>query len=136
MIEVEDLDTLELTKIFPKDCLEFLSILKMTGKDFYIDETTVNGNKTFLNNVLNDQFIPEYVPILGCITKNKESWVERRILYRINKKDDCSDFLGDALFYLGKRISRLGPGKYGIQDVLTTEDDGYYILVYGIEEKI
>ena len=136
MIEGEALDTRELTKIFPKDCLEFLSILKMNKQEFYLDDETVNGDKTFLNNVINDQFIPDYIPILGCITKRCESWVERRILYRIDKKDDnnSSDYLADSLFYLGKRISRLGKGNYGIQDFLTTESDGYYILVYGIEE--
>lgn len=134
MIEGEALDTRELTKIFPKDCLEFLSILKMNGHEFYLDDDTINGNKTFLNNVINDQFIPEYVPILGCITKNEKSWIERRILFKIDKKSDSSDYLADALFYLGKRISRLGKGKYGIQDFLTSESDGYYILVYGIEE--
>ena len=135
MIEGEALDTLELIKIFPKNCLEFLSILKMNGQEFYLDEDTINGDKTFLNNVINDQFIPDYVPILGCITKKSETWIERRILYRIDKKDNnSSDYLADALFYLGKRLSRLGKGNYGIQDFLTSEFDGYYILVYGIEE--
>ena len=135
MIEGEALDTRELTKIFPKDCLEFLSILKMNSQDFYLDDETLNGNKEFLNNVINDQFIPDYVPILGCITKRCESWIERRILFKINKREnDTSDYLADALFYLGKRISRLGKGNYGIQDFLTTESDGYFILVYGLEE--
>lgn len=135
MIEGEALDTLELTKIFPKDCLEFLSILKMNKQEFYLDDETVNGDKTFLNNVINDQFIPDYVPILGCVTRKSDTWIERRILFKINKKEnDTSDYLADALFYLGKRISRLGKGNYGIQDFLTMESDGYFILVYGLEE--
>lgn len=134
MIEGEALDTRELTKIFPKNCLEFLSILKMNEQEFYLDDETVNGDKTFLNNVINDQFIPNYVPILGCITRKSDTWIERRILYKIDKKSDSSDYLADALFYLGKRISRLGKGNYGIQDFLTTESGGYYILIYGIEE--
>lgn len=134
MIEGEALDTRELTKIFPKDCLEFLSILKMNKQGFYLDDETVNGDKTFLNNVINDQFIPDYVPILGCVTRKSDTWIERRILYKIDKKSDSSDYLADALFYLGKRISRLGKGNYGIQDFLTTESGGYYILIYGIEE--
>ena len=135
MIEGEALDTRELTKIFPKDCLEFLSILKMNKQEFYLDDETVNGDKTFLNNVINDQFIPDYVPILGCVTRKNDTWIERRILFKIDKKEnDTSDYLADALFYLGKRISRLGKGNYGIQDFLTMESDGYFILVYGLEE--
>lgn len=135
MIEGEALDTRELTKIFPKDCLEFLSILKMNKQEFYLDDETVNGDKTFLNNVINDQFIPDYVPILGCVTRKNDTWIERRILFKIDKKEnDTSDYLADALFYLGKRISRLGKGNYGIQDFLTVESDGYFILVYGLEE--
>lgn len=134
MIEVEALDTLELTKIFPARCIEFLDLLKGLGREYYIDEETLNGDNQFINNVLNDQFIPNEIPVVGCLTKVFDSWVERRVLYRIDKIQDTSDYLGDALSYLGKRISRLGPGRYGIQDVLVTEPDGYYILIYGIEE--
>ena len=134
MIEVEALDTLELTKIFPSRCVEFLGILDGLGRETYFDEETLQGNNNFLNNVLNDSFIPEEISIVGCMTKNNSEWIERRILYRIDKTFDTSDYLGDALAYLGKRISRLGQGRFGIQDVLVSEPDGYYILIYGIEE--
>lgn len=134
MIEVEALDTLELTKIFPSRCVEFLGILDGFGRDTYFDEETLQGSNGFLNNVLNDSFIPEEISIVGCMTKNNSEWVERRILYRIDKTSETSDYLGDALAYLGKRISRLGQGRFGIQDVLVSEPDGYYILIYGIEE--
>jgi hypothetical protein len=134
MIEVEALDTLELTKIFPSRCTEFLRILDGLKRNTYFDEETLQGNNNFLNNVLNDSFIPEEISIVGCMTKKNPEWIERRILYKIDKILETSDYLGDALAYLGKRISRLGQGRFGIQDVLVSEPDGYYILIYGIEE--
>ena len=134
MIEVEALDIQELTKVFPKNCSEYLDFLKGSESGVYIDEESLKGDKTFLNNVLNDQFIPSEISIVGCITKKFDSWLERRLLYRIDKKSEKSSYLGEALSYLGKRISRLGSGNYGIQDVSVDEPDGYYILIYGIKE--
>lgn len=135
MIEVEALDIQELTSIFPKTCSEYLDFLKGSESGVYIDEESLNGSKSFLNNALNDQFIPSEVSIIGCITRKFDSWIERRLLYKIDKKSEQSSYLGEALSYLGKRISRLGSGKYGIQDVSVGESDGYYILIYGIEEN-
>lgn len=134
MIEVEALGIQELTNIFPKTCDEYLEFLKETESGVYIDEESLNGDKSFLNSALNDQFIPSEISIVGCVTKKSESWLERRLLYKIDKKSDQSSYLGEALSYLGKRISRLGSGRYGIQDVSVSEPDGYYILIYGIEE--
>jgi hypothetical protein len=111
-----------------------LRILDELKRNTYFDEKTLQGNNNFLNNVLNDSFIPEEISIVGCMTKKNPEWIERRILYKIDKILETSDYLGDALAYLGKRISRLGQGRFGIQDVLVSEPDGYYILIYGIEE--
>ena len=134
MIEVEALDTLELTRIFPSRCKEFLGIIDHMGRESFFDEETLQGDNGFLNNVLNDSFIQEEVSIIGCMTRNNTSWIERRILYKIDKSKESSEYLGDALASLGKRLSRLGQGRFGFQDFLVTEPDGYYILVYGIEE--
>lgn len=135
MIEVEALDIQELTSVFPRTCSEYPNFLKGSEFSVFIDEESLNGDKSFLNNALNDQFISPEISIIGCITKKFDSWLERRLLYKIDKKSEQSSYLGEALSYLGKRISRLGSGKYGIQDVSVSEPDGYYILIYGIEEE-
>lgn len=134
MIEVEALGTRELTKIFPSTCKEFLAIIDGLGRSTYFDEETLTGDNQFLNNVLNDSFIPSNVSVVGCMTKKFESWTEQRILYRISKEAENSEYLGDSLAYLGKWISRLNCDNCGIQDVSVIEPDGYYILIYGIEE--
>ena len=134
MIEVEALGTLELTKVFPSTCSEFLAIIDSLGRTSYFDEETLTGDNQFLNNVLNDSFIPSNVSVVGCMTKKFNSWTERRILYKISKGSDSSEYLGDSLSYLGKWISRLNSDNCGIQDFSTIEPDGYYVLVYGIKE--
>ena len=134
MIEVEALGTRELTKVFPSTCTEFLAIIDGLGRSTYFDEETLTGDNQFLNNVLNDSFIPSSVSVVGCMTKKFESWTEQRILYRISKEAENSEYLGDSLSYLGKWISRLNCDNCGIQDVSVIEPDGYYILIYGIEE--
>lgn len=76
---------------------------------------------------------PGTVEFMGVIKKEFNLWNEYSILYKFPK---ASKNLGSNIKSLGTMISHLPLDKYnfGIQEVDPTQSDGYYILLYALEE--
>ena len=116
--------------------LEYIDGTIEPGPFYESGECKINPRLT--GNLLNDMSLPDGLRFEACISTALGTWTEHKILWKISKHDiDTPYSLGEALKYLGVCIQRLSRvpeiESVGIQEVLTTMSDSYYILVYAIE---
>lgn len=125
---------------WPEKISEFIEYQDSNlGQLFLRYSNSSRGMSTKLvNSLLDDHGIPSGIQFVGCITRELNLWTEHRILYRIEKLSDSAEYLGEMITSLGKMISRLSRAgnefDIGIQELDPTRSDGYYILMYALEE--
>lgn len=80
----------------------------------------------------------------GCrvyfITSKKErnSWIEYKVLYKIKKYKDSIDYLSyvfDCMAKVVKELRDLDINSIGIQEVYNNDPCSYYVLIYIIKEE-
>lgn len=112
-----------------QDFLDKIGTEKFIGKSF---------DSNFTSKLLDDFGVPEgTVEFVGCIQNEYNLWDEFMFLYRFPQSDSAKK-LGDNLKNLGKLIGRLEsvPYDFGIQEIDPARCDGYYVLFYGLRERI
>lgn len=125
---------------WPEKISEFITYQDSnSGQLFLRYGNSSRGMSTKLvNSLLDDHGLPCGIQFTGCITRELNLWTEHRILYRIEKISDSAEYLGEMITSLGKMISRLSRAgdkfDFGIQELDPTRSDGYYILIYALEE--
>ena len=126
--------------IWPEKITEFLDFQDSNSGQLFIRYGNCNRPMSvkLVNSLLDDHSIPKGIQFSGCITRELNLWTEHRILYRIEKISNSAEYLGEMIIALGKMIMRLSRSgdnyDFGIQELDPTRSDGYYILIYALEE--
>lgn len=107
-------------------------LYKLPGGGSYIDSKV---SPEFLSKLINDFGVPQNtVEIVGVLKKEYNLFSETSILYKFPKD---SKGIGDYFKYLGNMINRIplvSGMDIGIQELDPSRPDGYYILLYILEE--